>query len=101
MHGEETGRPCRHEVSGRPARAKHELSIRQVEAVSALEVHRRGEIYRKHPFESSNLDDTTLRSTTTRDGNRICRTFVWICKEQAFRLVSTTELLYTVIERSD
>ena len=27
--------------------------------------------------------------------------FVWICKEQAFWLVSGIELLYTLIERSD
>jgi hypothetical protein len=40
--------------------------------------------------------------STTRDGaDRISRTFVWICKEQAFRLVSAVELLYTLIERSD
>jgi len=40
--------------------------------------------------------------STRRDGaDRICRTFVWICKEQAFWLVSAVELLYTLIERSD
>ena len=33
MHGEETGRLCRHEVSGRPARPSRELSIRQVDGV--------------------------------------------------------------------
>ena len=40
--------------------------------------------------------------STRRDGaDKICRTFVWICKEQALWLVSTVELLYTVIKRSD
>jgi hypothetical protein len=39
---------------------------------------------------------------TTRDrADRICRKFVWICKEQAFWLVSAVELLYTHIERND
>jgi len=39
--------------------------------------------------------------STRRDGaDRICRTFVWICKEPAFWLVSAVELLYTV-KRSD
>jgi hypothetical protein len=43
-----------------------------------------------------------IRGHSTRDGaDRICRTFVWICKEQAFWLVSAVELLYTLIERSD
>ena len=37
MHGEETGRPCRHEVSGRPARPNRGLSIRQVDGVNAWE----------------------------------------------------------------
>lgn len=39
---------------------------------------------------------------TARDrAERICRTFVWICKEKAFWLVSVVELLYTLIERND
>ena len=38
---------------------------------------------------------------TTRDrADRICRTFVWICKEQAFRLVSVVELLYTIMRET-
>jgi hypothetical protein len=40
-------------------------------------------------------------STRRDDADKICRTFVWICKEQALSLVSTVELLYTLIERSD
>src|SRR6476661_7134209 len=36
MHGEETGRPCRHEVTGRPARPNLGLSIRQVDGVNAV-----------------------------------------------------------------
>jgi len=35
MHGEETGRPCRHEVSGQPVRLKLELSIKQVDGGNA------------------------------------------------------------------
>jgi len=46
MHGEETGRPCRHEVSGRPARPNLALSIRQVDGVNAVRVQRSGEINR-------------------------------------------------------
>jgi len=44
-----------------------------------------------------------IRGYSTRRGgaDRICRTFVWICKERAFWLVSAVELLYTLIERSD
>ena len=44
MHGEETGRQCRQEVSGRPARPNLELSIRQVDLVNGMGVHRRGEM---------------------------------------------------------
>jgi hypothetical protein len=43
MHGEETGRPCRHEVSGRPARPNLGHSIRQVDGVNAVRVRRSGE----------------------------------------------------------
>jgi hypothetical protein len=40
--------------------------------------------------------------STSRDSeDRICQTSVWICKEQAFRLVSAIVLLYTLIERKD
>ena len=44
MHGEETGRQCRQEVSGRPVRLNLELSIRQVDLVNGMGVHRRGEM---------------------------------------------------------
>lgn len=46
MHGEETGRLCRHEVSGRPATPNRGLSIRQVDGVNAVGVHRRTEMNR-------------------------------------------------------
>src|SRR5882757_4735813 len=36
MRGEETGRRCRHEASGRPAKPSLELSIRQVDGVNAV-----------------------------------------------------------------
>jgi len=40
--------------------------------------------------------------STRRDGaDKICRRFVWICKDQALWLASTVKLLYTLIERSD
>ena len=38
MHGEEIGRPCPHEVSGRPARPNRRLSIRPVDGVNAVRV---------------------------------------------------------------
>jgi hypothetical protein len=39
---------------------------------------------------------------TSRDStDMICKTFVWICKEQAFWLVSGVVLLYILIERKD
>jgi hypothetical protein len=44
MHGEETGRPCRHEVSGRAARPNRGLSIRQVDGVNACEFIGSGEM---------------------------------------------------------
>ena len=34
MHGEETGRLCHHEVSGRPATPSRGLSIKQVDGVA-------------------------------------------------------------------
>src|SRR5882762_196799 len=36
MHGEETGRQCRQEVSGRAVRPHRELLIRQVDGVNAF-----------------------------------------------------------------
>jgi hypothetical protein len=40
--------------------------------------------------------------STSRDSeDRICQTSVWICKEQAFWLVSAIVLLYILIDRKD
>jgi hypothetical protein len=39
---------------------------------------------------------------TSRDSaDRMCQSSVWICKEQAFWLVSRVVLLYILIERKD
>jgi hypothetical protein len=46
MYGEETGRPCRHEVSGRPARPNRGVSTTQVDGVNAVGVHPNGEMNR-------------------------------------------------------
>jgi hypothetical protein len=66
MHGEETGRLCRHEVSGRPARRNRGLSIRQVDGVNAMGVHRHGQMNRNTRL-GSDLDDTTLPVDTRRE----------------------------------
>ena len=46
MHGEETGRQCHHEVSGRPARPNRGISVRQADQVNAVRVHRSCKINR-------------------------------------------------------
>jgi hypothetical protein len=59
MHGEETGRLCRHEVSGLPARSNRGLSIKQVDGVNAMGVHRPGQMNR-NTLESSDLEPSFL-----------------------------------------
>jgi hypothetical protein len=60
MLGEETGRLCRHEVSGLPARSNRGLSIRQVDGANAMGVHRHGQMNRKTGFDSSDLERSFL-----------------------------------------
>ena len=69
MLGEETGRLCRHEVSGLPARSNRGLSIRQVDGANAMGVHRHGQMNRKTGFDSSL--PVSLRSTRRKPSLRI------------------------------